>query len=133
LQAQQIKRIVELGPAAARAPTDLSTKVIFSSASEVSWGKWGNARLAQGTVREEIDRLRQQPGKDMVLFGGATLARSFMELGLIDELRLFVTPIILGSGKPLFRPMKDRVALKRVDARTFESGTVLLSYVPHSP
>ena len=62
--------------------------------------------------------------------GGATLAQSFMELSLIDEFRLFVTPIILGSGKPLFRPMNDRVDLKRVNARTFESGTVLVSYVP---
>lgn len=106
------------------------TKVVFSSAREVTWGQWNNARLAKGTLSEEITRLKQQSGKDMVIFGGATLAQSFMELGLIDEFRLFVTPIILGSGKPLFRPMRDTVALKQVDARTFESGTILLSYVP---
>jgi dihydrofolate reductase len=105
-------------------------KVVFSRAREVSWGKWNNARLAKGTLAEEIHRLRQQSGKDMVMFGGAALAQSSMERGLIDEFRLFVTPIILGSGKPLFRPMKDRVALKLLDAKTFKSGTVLLSHVP---
>jgi dihydrofolate reductase len=105
-------------------------KVVFSSAPEVRWGTWDNARLATGALGEEISRLKQQSGKDMVMFGGANLAQSSMELGIIDEYRLFVTPIILGGGTPLFRPMKDRFPLKRVNARTFESGTVLLSYVP---
>jgi dihydrofolate reductase len=106
------------------------TKVVFSSAPIAPWGKWNNARRAQGTAREEIDRLRQQSGKDMVMFGGAAAAQSFMQLGLIDEFRLFVTPIILGDGKPLFRRMNDRVALRRAGTKTFDSGTVLLSYAP---
>ena len=53
-----------------------------------------------------------------------------MERGIIDELRLFVAPVILGGGKRLFRSMKERCPLKRVDVKKFESGTVLLSYVP---
>ena len=106
------------------------SKVVFSSVPEVHWGKWGNARLAAASPREEIGRLRQQPGSDMVIFGGAALAQSFTELGLIDEFRLFVAPIILGSGKPLFRPVANRVALRCVGTKAFGSGTVLLSYVP---
>ena len=107
------------------------SKVVFSSSvREVHWGKWGKAQLAEGGPREEIERLRQQPGKDMVIFGGAALAQSFIDLGLIDEFRLFVTPIILGSGKPLFRPTTDRVALRRVGTKAFNSGAVLLRYAP---
>jgi dihydrofolate reductase len=68
----------------------------------------------------------------MVIFGGAALAQSFMELGLIDEFRLFVTPVILGSGKPLFRQLKDRIALKRLSTTSFDSGTVLLAYSPQA-
>ena len=107
-------------------------KVVFSSAREVSWGKWDNARLATNDLGEEIRRLKQEPGTDMVMFGGAALAQSCMERGIIDEFRLFVVPIMLGSGKLLFRPMKNRRLLKPVDVKTFPSGTVLLSYVPQS-
>jgi dihydrofolate reductase len=106
------------------------TKVVFSSRPVAPWGRWDNARRAEGTVREEIDRLRTKPGKDMVIFGGATLAQSLTELRVIDEFRLFVTPIILGKGKPLFRVMDNRIGLTRVNARNFTSGTVLLSYAP---
>jgi dihydrofolate reductase len=107
-------------------------KVVFSSGSVARWGKWNNARRAERAAREEIGRLRGQPGKDMVLFGGAALAQSFMELGLIDEFRLFVTPVILGGGKPLFRQVKDRIALKRLSTTSFDSGTVLLAYSPQA-
>jgi dihydrofolate reductase len=108
-------------------------KVVFSGVPEVNWGKWDNARLARGTLAEEINGLRQQSGKNMVMFGGASLAQSCMELGLIDVFRLFVTPIILGSGKPLFRSMKNKIDLRLLDTRTFRSGTVLLSYIQHGP
>lgn len=107
-------------------------KIVFSSAREVSWGKWDDAWLAKGTLAEEIDRLKRQPGKNMVMFGGARLAQSCMDLGLIDEYRLFVTPIILGGGKPLFKDRKHRIQMKRSDTKTFESGVVLLSYTPRS-
>ncbi len=106
-------------------------KIVFSKAlDKVNWGKWDNARLARGTLAEEISGLKQQPGKDMVIFGGANLAQSCMELGLIDEYRLFVAPIILGSGKPLFKGSNDRISLKLLNTTPFKSGSVLLTYAP---
>lgn len=106
-------------------------KIVFSKTlDKVQWGKWRNARLAKGTLAEEIKRLKQETGKDMVMFGGANLAQSCMPLGLIDEYRLFVTPIILGSGKCLFENIKDTTNLKLVKTKTFKSGSVLLDYQP---
>ena len=64
------------------------------------------------------------------MFGGASLAQSFIDARLIDEFRLFVTPIILGGGLPLFGPMTSRLPLRRVGTKLFESGTVLVNYVP---
>jgi dihydrofolate reductase len=60
---------------------------------------------------EEIQRMKQQPGKDMVVWGGATLVSSLMNLGLIDELRLMINPLVLGGGKALFKDVKGHVAL----------------------
>ena len=74
--------------------------------------------------------MKRQPGKDMVMYGGASIARSLMELGFIDEYRLLANPVILGSGKPLFRENTDRINLKPVDTKTFKSGVVLLRYQP---
>lgn len=108
-------------------------KLVFSrTLDKVGWGKWGNARLAKGTLSDEIIGLKRQPGKNMVMFGSASLARSCMELGLIDDYQLFVAPIILGNGKPLFKGTKDKVDLRLANFKKFESGVVLLSYNPKS-
>lgn len=81
-------------------------------------------------AREEIERLRRQPGKDLVMFGGATLAQSFIDRGLIDEPRLFMAPIILGNGKSLFRERKDRLLLTRATVKTFASERKLRTGLP---
>jgi dihydrofolate reductase len=98
-------------------------KIVFSrTLTEVGW----NAQLFKGDIAEEINRLKAQPGNDMSV-GGANLAATFMRLGLIDEYRLYVHPVILGRGKPMFPSLHDRLNLRLIEARTFGS-VVLLRY-----
>jgi dihydrofolate reductase len=87
---------------------------------------WKTTRIVRDL--EEIRKMKQQPGKDMYVIGGATLVSSLMNLGLIDELRLMVNPLILGGGKALFKDVKERHALKLVRAKPLKSGKVGLTY-----
>lgn len=87
---------------------------------------WKTARVVRGV--EEIRNMKQQSGKDIYAVGGATLVSSLMNLGLIDEFRLVVHPIILGGGKALFKDVKERHALKLLKAKPFKSGLVCLTY-----
>jgi dihydrofolate reductase len=99
-------------------------KVVFSTTLQ---SVVGNTRLASGGVSEEVSRLKEQPGKDIAV-GGAGLARACMELGLIDEYRLFVSPVILGGGTPYFPALEDRTNLELIETRTFGSRVVYLRY-----
>ena len=72
--------------------------------------------------------MKQQPSKDMVVLGGATLVSSLMNLGMIDELRLMVNPLVLGGGKALFKDVKDRHSLKLKRVKSLKSGKVSLTY-----
>ena len=72
--------------------------------------------------------MKQQPGRDMVVLGGATLVSSLMNLGLIDELRLMVNPLVLGGGKALFKDVKERHTLKLKRVNSLKSGKVSLTY-----
>ena len=74
----------------------------------------------------------QQPGKNIWLYGGGSLITTFINPGLADVYRLGVHPIILGSGKPLFKDIKERVGLKLSDAKASKSGVTLLRYVANS-
>jgi dihydrofolate reductase len=106
-------------------------KVVFSKTlDKVEWGKWNNARLVKENVAQEITKMKQQPGKDMVIYGSANLVQNFTQLGLIDEYQLLVHPIILGSGKPLFKGMAQPVNLKLLETKTFKNGVVVLYYKP---
>lgn len=86
-----------------------------------------SSRLFSGDIATEIAKLKEQPGKDMVV-GGPTLAATFMRLGLIDEYRVYIHPVILGGGKPMFGPLDNRIDLRLVETHTFNSGIVLLKY-----
>lgn len=79
-------------------------------------------------IFEEVTKLKHIPGKDIWLYGGASLITTFINLGLVDEFRLSVHPVILGEGKPLFIEIKQRLNLKIVNTRTFSSGVVQLIY-----
>ena len=100
-------------------------KVVFSrSLSSVQ----GNARLAAGGLAEEVERLRAEPGGGDIALGGATLAAEAGALGLIDEYRLFLHPVLVGGGTAFFPQQERRVGLQLVDSRTFGSGVVRLRY-----
>ncbi len=99
-------------------------KVVFSTTLE---SVVGNTRLAGDGVGEEVSRLREQSGKDIAV-GGAGLARACMELQLIDEWRLFVSPVLLGGGTPYFPTLNERVNLELVETHTFGSRVVYLRY-----
>ena len=99
-------------------------KIVFSSSLErVDW----NSRLVRADAVQEVARLRAQPGFDMDV-GGPTTAATFVRAGLVDEYRLFVHPLILGAGTPFFHARDDRVGLKLLETRTFDSGVVYLRY-----
>jgi EmrB/QacA subfamily drug resistance transporter len=101
-------------------------KVVFSNTLDKV--DWKNSRLVRENVAQEIARLKGQPGCDLLLFGGAGIAQSFMQLGLIDEYRIKVNPVVLGSGRLLFKDPKDKRNLKLVASKTFSSGAVSLHY-----
>lgn len=104
-------------------------KIVFSKTlASVGW----NSRLVSGDIAAEVNRLKARPGGDMSV-GGAELAASFMQLGLIDEYRLYVHPVVLGSGRPMFRATPAPVHLQLVETHTFGSGVVLLRYQPEQP
>ncbi|HEY0343314.1 MAG TPA: dihydrofolate reductase family protein [Solirubrobacteraceae bacterium] len=87
----------------------------------------GNARLLRDGVAEEVAALKQQPGKDIAV-GGAGLASTLVELGLVDEYRLFVSPVVLGAGTPYFPALEARIDLELVETRTFGSRVVYVRY-----
>jgi dihydrofolate reductase len=92
--------------------------------------EWQNSTLIGDDVAEEITRLKEQPGKDISISGSPTLVRSLLEDGLLDELRLMVHPIVVGSGKRLFEDGGDQQALDLVDSKTFSTGVLYLTYHP---
>ena len=100
-------------------------KIVFSTTLEKVEG---NARLAGDSVAEEVAKLKQQPGKDLAV-GGASLASSFIELGLVDEYQVFVSPVVLGGGTRFFPPLEERIELELVETRTFASRVVYMHYL----
>ena len=91
---------------------------------------WNNSTLIEGNVAEEVSRIKRQPGKDILVFGSGDLVNTLMKHGLIDEYRLMVFPIVLGSGKRLFGDGLDTTVLELVDTKAFDSGVVVLTYRP---
>jgi dihydrofolate reductase len=100
-------------------------KVVFSTTlSAVE----GHTRLASGSLAEEIERLRAEPGEGDIAIGGATVAAEAAALGLIDEYRARVCPVLVGGGLPFFPRCESRVNLELVETRTFSSSVVYLRY-----
>jgi dihydrofolate reductase len=101
-------------------------KVVFSrTRSEAAWGP---VRLVRENVAEEIARMKTQAGKDLVLFAGADLAATFMNLDLVDEYRLMIDPIVLGNGIALFGKVEAERPLRLLGVDAFPSEVVLLRY-----
>ncbi len=100
-------------------------KVVFSTTLSTVRG---NARLASGGLEEEIERLRAEAAEGDMAIGGATLATEAAALGLIDEYRVRVCPVLVGGGRPFFPHREDRVNLELIESRTFNSKVVYLRY-----
>ena len=100
--------------------------VVSTSLKKVDWN---NSRLIKANVAEEVKNLKQQPGHDILVYGSGRLVNTLLQHDLVDELRLMVHPVVLGSGKRLFNDNADTMkVLKLADSKTFASGIVLLSY-----
>src|SRR6266581_6478089 len=82
----------------------------------------GGATLIKEDIKIEVEKIKNEKGKDIWLFGGANLTTSLMNLGLVDELSLAIHPILLSGGKPLFNNIKDRIELTLVNAKTYSTG-----------
>lgn len=104
-------------------------KVVFSQSLErAPWGKWDEADVVSNSAVEEISKLKQQPGKDMVMLGSISLAQSLMKDRLIDEYQLRVCPVVLGKGRRLFPDDIATLDMKLLETKTYETGLVLLHY-----
>ncbi len=102
-------------------------KVVFSTT--LGQVEWRHSRLVKQDAAGEIARLKQVPGKDLAIFGSSTLV-SGLPLGLIDEYRILVCPIVLGAGTPLLPHRGQRLPLNLVNLKQFASGVVFLTYHP---
>lgn len=99
-------------------------KYVFSK----TLSKLENEVIISDNIAENVNKLKQELGKDIWLYGGASLITTFINLGLVDEYRLSVHPVVLGAGKPLFTDIKQRQELKLVDTNICSCGVVQLCY-----
>ena len=103
-------------------------KIVFSRSLQKA--DWTNTRLVKENAGEEVTKLKQQPGKDLFIFGAANLSSTFLAEGLVDEIRLCIVPVILGGGNPLFKPSANRIKLKLLETRPLKTGGVIVRYEP---
>jgi dihydrofolate reductase len=100
-------------------------KYVFSRTQR---GTDDKAIFINDQILDEVNTIKNKPGKDIWLYGGASLITTFIKLGLVDEFRLSVHPVVLGEGKPLFMDLQEKVKLKLVNTKSFSSGVVQLIY-----
>jgi dihydrofolate reductase len=103
-------------------------KVVYSST--LGTVEWTNARVSDRPVEQEVPELKRRPGKDIVVFGGASFARSLAAHGLIDEYRINVQPVVLGDGLPLLHGLPEPLALELVSSTAWADGPITQTYVP---
>lgn len=101
-------------------------KVVFSTTLDAV--TWNNTTLVKDNIVDEVNKLKQQSGEDLVIFGSPGLAKSFMKLGLIDEFKLTMHPVILGKGISLFDGGIPTNSLKLLETSTLKSGVITLHY-----
>jgi dihydrofolate reductase len=89
---------------------------------------WNNSTIIRENVHEEVSRLKREPGKNILIGGSGALAKSLIQHNLIDEIRMLVHPIVVGTGKRLFEGTTKPIGLKLVDTRAFDAGVVALTY-----
>ncbi len=103
-------------------------KVVFSKT--LQHADWPETRIAGGDLRDEIDRLKREPGNDLIAYGGATFDQALTRLGLVDEYRLMIQPAALGAGLQLFKDLPGPLHLELVEATTYSTGLAIHVYRP---
>jgi len=101
-------------------------KIVFSKTLKTV--EWNNSKLIKEHITDAIIKLKQQPGKDMVIFGSGTIVSELTALKLIDEYRLIVNPVILSNGNPLFKSINEKVNLRLINMKVLDSGSVIMYY-----
>ncbi|MGJ4856874.1 dihydrofolate reductase family protein [Labrys sp. La1] len=101
-------------------------KVVFSRT--LTETRWANTEIARSGLSGEVTRLKQEPGKDIIVYGGPILVSSLAEAGLIDEFHFIVNPALLGSGKAVLGELRKTTRLRLIDARPFPCGVAVLHY-----
>lgn len=102
------------------------TKIVFSHQDRSD----ENANFITSDIIDKVDEIKKQNGKDIWLYGGANLIKTFICLGLIDVYKISLHPVVLGKGKPLFEDLKNSIGLKLLNTRIFKSGVIELTYQP---
>ncbi len=103
-------------------------KVVFTKTLASS--EWDNTVLAKGDLVDEITKLKKQPGKDIIAYGGAAFVSSLIQNGLVDEFHLFINPTAIGGGMTIFKGLAGKQTLALVKSRAFDCGIVALHYEP---
>jgi dihydrofolate reductase len=111
-------------------PMNEIPKVVFSRTLERA--DWPETQIARGDLRQEVERLKREPGNDVIAYGGARLDQSLSRLGLVDEYRLMVQPAAISAGLPLFKDLPAPLHLELVEATTFATGVAIHVYRPRS-
>ena len=110
------------------APMNDLPKVVFSKTLQDA--SWNDTSIARGELAEEISALREEPGGDIVAWGGASFVQALSRAGLVDEYRLVINPVALGDGLPLFKDLPAPVSLQLIEATTYATGAALHIYRP---
>jgi dihydrofolate reductase len=105
-------------------------KIVFSKTLDKV--DWENSTLVKGNIKETIVKLKEQPGKDIVILGSGSIVSALTQMNLIDEYRIIVNPVILGGGKLQFSGDLDRKVLKLTDVKRLGTGVVILYYQPNN-
>lgn len=107
-------------------------KIVFSrklSPFDIEGMHWSNTRLIKDRIVERIEALKNGPGKDMIIWGGVSIIQTFIQSGIVDEYNIWISPVILGEGKPLFND-PAALELELIRTKTFRSGVTLVCYRP---
>jgi dihydrofolate reductase len=101
-------------------------KIVFSKT--ITLPEWSNTKLANGNLKDEVKLLKKKIGKDIIVYGSGRLVTSLIKSGMVDEYQLWLHPVVLGKGKPLFKNLHSRLYMKMMNIKTFSSGVVILYY-----
>ena len=116
-------------PAVAGLMNELPKVAVSKTLKEANWK---NSRLIRDNLKDQITALKEQPGKDLALFGSASLLATLLENEQVDECRLMINPVVLAGGRPLFAVSKGKLKLNLVRTQVFGNGNVLLCYQPEA-